>query len=118
MKTTVIVVAVTLVFISSVWAHAFIDHAEPGVGSKLTSSPSAVKIWFTEALEPAFSKIQVLDDKGTEVDKRDTRVDPTNKQLLIVSLPPLPSGKYKVIWRVVSVDTHSTNGSFEFEISH
>jgi methionine-rich copper-binding protein CopC len=106
-----------LVSVSSAWAHAFIDHAEPRVGSKLDSPPSAVRIWFTEALEPALSKIQVFDSKGTEVDNRDAKIDPANRQLLIVTLPVIKAGKYKVVWRVVSVDTHSTNGSFEFEVT-
>jgi copper resistance protein C len=114
---TILSIAVMLVFIASAWAHAFIDHAEPAVGSKLASPPGAVKIWFTERLEPALSKIQVFDSQGTEVDKRDTKVDPKNGQLLVVSLPAIKTGKYRVSWRVVSVDTHMTNGSFEFEIT-
>jgi methionine-rich copper-binding protein CopC len=34
----------------------------------------------------------------------------------MVSLPALKAGKYKVVWRVVSVDTHVTSGTFGFEI--
>jgi copper resistance protein C len=117
MKTTVTVIAVMFVLVSSSWAHAFIDHAEPRVGSKLASPPTVVKIWFTEALEPALSKIQVFDSQGTEVDNRDMKIDPANRQLLSVTLPVIKAGKYKVVWRVVSVDTHSTNGSFEFEVT-
>jgi methionine-rich copper-binding protein CopC len=52
-------------------AHAFLDHADPKVGSTLSSSPSTLKIWFTEELEGAFSKIKVFDAKGQEVDKKD-----------------------------------------------
>jgi len=36
--------------------------------------------------------------------------------LLTVSLPKLKPGKYKVVWRVVSVDTHVTTGNFTFEL--
>jgi copper resistance protein C len=114
---TILSVAVMLVFIASARAHAFIDHAEPAVGSKLASPPTVVRIWFTERLEPALSKIQVFDSRGSEVDKRDTKVDPTNGQLLIVSLPVIKAGNYRVSWRAVSVDTHVTNGSFEFEVT-
>jgi methionine-rich copper-binding protein CopC len=110
-------IVIVLLFISLAWAHAFIDHAEPAVGSKLALPPTAVKIWFTERLEPALSKIQVFDSQGGEVDKRDTKLDPTNRQLLIVSLTAIKAGKYRVSWRAVSVDTHVTNGSFEFEVA-
>jgi len=45
-------------------AHAFLDHAEPKVGSTVKGSPTEVKIWFTEELEGAFSKIEVFDAQG------------------------------------------------------
>jgi methionine-rich copper-binding protein CopC len=98
------------------WAHAFLDHAEPKVGSSVTNSPTEIKIWFTQNLEPAFSKLEVRDAKGEEVDNKDAHLDDKNTSLFIVSLPPLPSGAYTVIWHAVSVDTHKTQGHFEFTI--
>jgi methionine-rich copper-binding protein CopC len=106
-----------LAFTSNSWAHAFLDHAEPAVGSTLTSAPTIVKIWFTEPLEAGLSKIQVYDEKNREVDRRDTKIDPVNKAVLMVSLPPLESGKFRVIWHAVSVDSHTTNGAFAFVLS-
>ena len=97
-------------------AHAFLKTAEPRVGSTVHGSPGEIRIWFTENIEPAFSAIQVFDASGKEVDKRDLHLDRSNQVLLRVSLPPLPTGIYKVAWRVVSVDTHVTNGSFTFRI--
>ena len=76
-----------------------------------------MKIWFTERLEPALSNIQVFDASGQRVDKRDVQADKSNAALLTVSLPALKPGKYKVVWRVVSVDTHVTTGNFEFEVT-
>ena len=60
------------------WAHAFLDHAEPAVGSQIHSAPTQVKIWFTEKLEPAMRKIQVFDTSDLEVDKRDVKIDQSN----------------------------------------
>jgi methionine-rich copper-binding protein CopC len=97
-------------------AHAFLEHSDPSVGSKVHSVPAAVRIWFTEAIEPRFSSIQVFDATGKQVDKKDTHPDPSNRSLLQVSLPQLGPGSYKVVWRVVSVDTHRTNGDFTFQI--
>lgn len=97
-------------------AHAFLDHAEPRVGSDLTEAPKQIKIWFTQLIEPAFSKIQVFDSRGKEIDQKDTHVDEKDHKLLIVSLPALPADTYKVSWHVVSVDTHRTQGSFQFVI--
>jgi methionine-rich copper-binding protein CopC len=98
------------------WAHAFVDHAEPPVGSQIHGPPTQVKIWFTEKLELALSKLQVFDVSGEEIDKRDVKIDQSNGALLSVSLPELKPGKYKVVWRAVSVDTHVTTGNFAFEV--
>ena len=54
---------------------------------------------------------------GMEVDKRDARVDQSNAALLTVSLAKLKAGKYRVVWRVVSVDAHVTTGDFAFELT-
>ena len=97
-------------------AHAFLDHANPAVGSEVHGSPAEVKVWFSEKLEAAFSKLQVFNEAGQEVDNRNQRLEPGNAALLIVSVPPLRPGIYKVVWHVVSVDTHTTQGSFKFEV--
>jgi copper resistance protein C len=97
-------------------AHAFLDHADPKVGSVVSQSPSEIKIWFTQELEPDFSIIKVLDSQGHEVDKNDCHQDSQDKKLLIVSVPKLPDGEYSVSWSVVSVDTHHTEGNFKFTV--
>ena len=98
-------------------AHAFLDHAVPGVGSDLQRAPQVVTVWFTQELEPAFSTITVVDQMGQRVDNDDAAVDSHDPTLLRVSLKPLPAGTYKVMWRVVSVDTHETEGTFTFHCS-
>ena len=98
-------------------AHAFLDHAAPAVGSTVHGSPSQVKLWFTQQLEPAFSSAQVLDRSGKRVDKADAKVDASDATLLLVSLPQLAPGTYKVTWRVLSVDTHVTEGDFTFDVA-
>ena len=49
-------------------AHAFLDHAEPRVGSSVDSPPSAVQLHFTEPIEPAFCRLEVMDAAGQRVD--------------------------------------------------
>ena len=98
-------------------AHAFLKDAVPSVGSTVQTSPNEVRIRFTENIEPAFSSIQVFNASGKEVDKRDVRLDSNDHALLRVSLASLQAGIYKVVWRVVSVDTHVTSGNFTFRIA-
>ena len=98
-------------------AHAFLDHADPKVGSQLHTAPVSVRLWFTEELEPAFTTVQVLDAAGKEIDQKDAKVDPSDAKLLTVSLPALQPGKYKVVWKAVATDTHITHGTFGFEFA-
>jgi methionine-rich copper-binding protein CopC len=103
--------------VARVYAHAFIDHAEPAVGSKVRQIPHEVRLWFTEPVEPALSSIKVFDAKGKQIDKKDAHAATKNKALLCVSLPSLTPGSYRVVWRVVSADTHVTNGDFTFRVT-
>lgn len=100
------------------WAHAFLDHASPPVGSTVQASPPEIKLWFTQELEPAFSAVRVEQDGGGKrVDKDDAKVDADVATLLQVSLPKLQPGRYRVTWRVLSVDTHVTEGDFTFDVA-
>jgi methionine-rich copper-binding protein CopC len=105
-----------LAFPTFAMGHAFVDHALPRVGSTVQTPPDSVKIWFTEEIEPAFSSMEVLSSDGKQVDKQDCRVDDKDKTLLIVSLPQLGAGTYKVHWHVVAPDTHHTEGDFTFTV--
>jgi len=89
----------------------------PAVGSSVRTSPTELKLWFTERLEPAFSKVRVEDGGGKQVDRGDGRVDAAAGVLLRVSLPPLQAGTYRVKWRVLSVDTHVSEGDFTFDVA-
>ena len=94
-------------------AHAMLDHAEPRVGNKVATPPRQVTLWFTQKLEPAFSTITVTDSAGKRVDTGKAHV---SGDQISVSLRPGGSGTYHVMWRVLSVDTHTTDGCFTFEV--
>jgi methionine-rich copper-binding protein CopC len=111
-------VASLLVALWVAWApaHAFPERSEPRVGAVIRTAPSEVRIWFDGDLEPAFSRISVSDGAGQRVDRGDVRVEPQNRRLLRVGLPPLPPGVYRVKWSVLAVDGHRTEGDFTFTI--
>jgi len=117
MKKLLVILSCCLAGVSAVHAHAFLDHADPRVGSTVKVSPAEVKVWFTEGLILPFSDLKVLDAAGKEVQKTDKHLDPSNRELLIVSVPQLKPGKYTVSWRATAVDTHVTHGTFTFEVS-
>jgi methionine-rich copper-binding protein CopC len=117
MRRLLALLALVFLAASPASAHAFLDHASPAVGSTLQRVPAAINLWFTQELEPAFSSVSVVDQAGARVDAGDAAVDGKDATLLHVSLKTLPPGVYKVVWRVVSVDTHTTEGSFTFRVA-
>jgi hypothetical protein len=71
-------------------------------------------MWFTQALEPRFSAAQLRSGSGAVVGTG--AVDPANPKEMVIRVRALPPGKYKVRWKILSVDTHRTEGDFGFEV--
>lgn len=94
-------------------AHAYLDHAEPRVGNKVAAAPHEVTLWFTQKLEPAFSAITVINAAGQRVDMGKTRVSGNQ---MSVTIRAGGAGTYRVNWRVLSVDAHTTDGNFTFQV--
>src|SRR5215831_1702957 len=94
-------------------AHAMLSGSSPPVGGSVGAAPRQVTLSFTQSLEPAFSSVQVTDSKGARVDTGKAQV---NDSTMSVGLKSLAPGTYKVHWRALSVDTHTTQGSFSFQV--
>jgi copper resistance protein C len=113
----IVVVSLVLPGVAPAGAHAFLERADPRVGSTVKMPPTEVRLWFTDDLNPQSSRVQVVDQAGQRVDNGDTSVDTSNHALLRVSLPTLIPGLYKVIWRVASPDGQVSAGDFTFRIA-
>jgi len=87
--------------------HAVLQRSEPRVESRLKRAPDETRL---------YSSLRVVNELGEQVDRRDSRVDRANPALLRATLPPLPPGTYKVLWRVLSIDGDVTEGTFTFRI--
>jgi copper resistance protein C len=109
-------VILVLMLAPPVAAHTRLERSVPAAGSAVVASPPRLALWFSERLEPAFSKVQVLNPGGNQVDKGDAQVDPDDGRQIGVSLPELAPGSYRVHWRVLSVDTHVNEGDFTFDV--
>lgn len=92
-------------------AHAFLEKASPAAGANLRA-PARIELHFSEALEPAFSDIAVTDMAGKEWSAGAATV--VNGTELDLPLKALPPGRYRVTWHAVSVDTHRTQGKYNF----
>ena len=112
----IIAVAVALLALSApALAHAFLDHAVPGVGMTVSGSPAELELTFTQDLVPAFSGVRVASESGSPIAIGRPVFGPANT--IHVRLPhALKPGTYLVSWHVVSVDTHRTQGTYKFII--
>lgn len=112
MKPLVLALYLSLVA-APAFAHAFLQHADPGAGAALKEAPKQLTLTFSERLEPVFSGASVADETGRDVAAGPAKV--TDATMTVV-LKPLSSGSYRVSWHAVSKDTHRTEGSYIFKV--
>ncbi len=107
-------VALTVVSVSSVFAHAYLVDAEPTPGSTLALAPTRLRLTFSEHLESAFSQVRVLNASREAVDRGDSSLAPDDSRVMLVSLQSgLSDGFYTVAWRTLSADDgHSESGAY------
>ena len=97
------------------FAHAQLEKATPSVGGTVASA-SEIRLEFSEGVEPKFTKVS-LTGPGGAVPLGAAKTEPSNQAVLIVPISKaLAAGAYKVHWQAVSVDTHHTQGTFEFTV--
>ena len=89
MRPLIIALTATIALTAPASAHAFLDHAEPPVGSTMQKAPRSLSLWFTEDLEPAFSGGTVTDTQGHTVNAGKSQVAPHNRRLMHVPVKAL-----------------------------
>ncbi len=117
-RTCTTVIAGSLAFAcaaTTAFAHAQLQKATPPVGGTVPSA-SEIRLEFSEGVEPKFTKVSVTGPGGA-VPLGGATTESGNEAVLIVPISkPLSAGAYKVHWQAVSVDTHHTQGTFEFTV--
>src|SRR3954454_13076593 len=51
----------------ALWAHAHLRRSEPAANGRLSSPPSAIRLWFTERPELAFTRVRLRTADSTEI---------------------------------------------------
>jgi methionine-rich copper-binding protein CopC len=97
------------------FAHAQLEKTTPPVGGT-ASSPSLIRLQFSEGVEPRFSGVTVTGPGGAAA-LGAASVEAGRQNVLVVPVAkPLAPGVYTVKWHAVSVDAHHTQGTFEFTV--
>lgn len=98
-------------------AHAAMVRADPGVRAVVQQAPETIRLWFSEPVEQEFANVVVESDGGVQVQGvGKPYVDPADRTLLIVPIPRLPNGEYRVRYKVLSVDGHVVDWGYSFRV--
>ncbi|MGD1014915.1 MAG: copper homeostasis periplasmic binding protein CopC [Roseiarcus sp.] len=101
---------------AAAFAHAQLEKASPAVGSAV-APPAEIRLKFSEGVEPRFSTIALSSESGAAAPLGAPSLDPADDSVLIAKVAKtLAPGVYTVTWHAVSVDTHKTQGSFDFTV--
>lgn len=135
-------VTLVLLWIGVAAGHAYLKASDPPEETTINAAPPAVRLIFTEPVEIRFSIFKVyrldidpgmemrrvnaaagalmsnvLQKRGDEADRADAGVNVESRTTTDVTMrlkPDLKPGSYVVMWRVLSIDTHTTQGFFVF----
>ena len=101
---------------TSAFAHSMLVKAEPPRRAVLTKSPVQVRLWFNEKIEGDYASLVVLDAKKQPITDLKPTLALDDQKSIILPLPELAPGKYSVKFRVLSVDGHVVESSFDFTV--
>lgn len=116
------IVAMLLVALIVLWggspasAHASLDSSSPGAFAVLDAAPPEVRLRFSEAPQPGFTTVRLVDADAREQPLGPVTVDPADARTVTAKVGSLPDGWYAVVWSVVSADGHRVSGSFAFSV--
>jgi methionine-rich copper-binding protein CopC len=123
----------------SVLAHAYLETSSPANGTTV-DAPEAIVLTFVEAVETMFSVFELHSlDVATNADPDvlaatangmmmthfnlggDSVIDTTlvtegQSAEVVLELPDLESGAYALMWRILSIDTHTSQDFITFVV--
>ena len=111
----VLLAASSVASLRSATVHATLVSSEPAANSHLATSPSRVRLVFSEPVEGKLGRISLRPETGDVFALRAV-ADPRDVHAVIAPVDSLAPGSYRVEWRVVSADGHPVDGSFVFTI--
>lgn len=114
-----IVLAFSLAVLVSVpaLAHAVVLRTDPLDGAVLADAPPNIRLWFSEEIAVSLSTFTVSASSGEVIPIAGVQADAADPTLIIIDVPKLKPGAYRVRWNVLSTDDlHLRRGSIVFGV--
>lgn len=101
-----------------VLAHAVLVESSPAQDEVLKAPATRAVLRFNARIEKAVTRVTLVDGDGHAVKMPRIPADPDGPpDRLVVPLPPLKPGAYRLEYRVLAADGHSTPGLIRFTVS-
>ncbi len=98
--------------------HVALTKAEPGMNDTLTTSPTEIKLWFSEPVQAAVTGARLTGPGDRVVPVGAVRIAAAPKSPAVAAITgKLASGKYTVAWKTMDAeDGHPASGTFTFVV--
>jgi methionine-rich copper-binding protein CopC len=96
--------------------HNHLTKSAPTADQVLGASPTEVRLWFAENVEPMLSSIGMTTGDGGLIELGKPRRADDPRSITVDLSAPLPPGLYKVGWRTAGDDVHQVKGTFQFTV--
>lgn len=111
-----IALLVTAAATTTAFAHAKLQKSEPENGSTVTIAPAAVKLHYNEPVEAAMSSMRFTASGDVTVQAGKPVLAEGDDKTLVVPVPKLPAGDYRVEWSTMGHDGHHMKGEVRFTV--
>lgn len=114
-----LLIVLSLLFqVNSVMAHAALVKSDPPRRATLALPPKQIQLWFNEKIEGSYASVTVLDSNKNSVTENNPEAVVDDPKSIVLNLPQLEPGRYTVHFRVMSVDGHVIQASFDFSVKN
>jgi len=111
-----VILLLALFRIDNVMAHAALVKSDPPRRATLSLPPKHIQLWFNEKIEGSYASIAVKDSNQNLVTSNNPEIVEDDPKSILLGLPQIEPGRYTVHYRVMSVDGHVIESTFDFNV--
>ncbi len=115
---TVLIIMSLLFQVNLAFAHATLVKSDPPRRASLSLPPKQIQLWFNEKIEGSYASVAVLDSNKKSVTENNPEVVSGDPKSVVLNIPEIDPGRYTVQYRVMSVDGHVIESSYDFSVKN